>query len=1089
MSLHKLHLFTKDTNASATEQGFQYQKLVTLKTWIENRINSVDEVIYCDYEEDIFQKNIAEGKSKFRQVKLYSSKFSFSREEIQKSLAHFFMLFVKGEYKFDEVSFVFETNSGIAKEVRGNDADLLRQWAASQNAMSEDLHLRCRERVKAIINEYIGKTYQQQVTTDHKALLQQAKNVYDQLPDEAWDVFIGSIKWKFEAIPQQEAIPKLLEQIEKLIISLPLAIKADKVSTYVAVLHYEIAARTAKTREEDRMLTGQLLDVLLLNEGSEQEKWYVGVFQKWREIKTIERFHVGAFYEVIDAARCCRWEMRGSNHATIWLDLLQQYIKLNETLIVCRRKAIYEYVCLKATPHPEMNLPMGGIEDLADWIIYYFSEFEHRFSFSAIEEDIVLLDIAQVQQLLSGAFLDQEKLTNWAKMIEQTIDNTIASSDCSDILCQAYELKGHLVFNGIPVDPLNVRIRLALKNYRKIIELLDESSVYSITRLSEELTKMLEAIIVYGSDEDETEPIEDFLTEIEEYAIKTGQRNDIAKNFVQRGTVYLEKPSAKNYLKALDCFHRAKDNWALLETSEGYILALINIAQVYSALGMNLAAKYYALCGVWASTRLGNYTDLEKISDSYAMAFDADFCQGAWMSTLDDFDRFIVSRIEFSPKHIDVVNDSEIREVFEKVGLVLAVGPVMLPELTTFVEQYKARFGTLIVNCLQQVMGMLESRVIKREWLDQALPQILLDVPFNDLGTAREINFSALGIKWKICFKNTAELNAIAEEFCSLLQITLCEICLLGADLHLIELPVKINIIQAEKHLSSLRQEAPPIGATWEIAIPAFNKMEQSVSNHYAALSANIMLLLNQLSLLPKEEFERKFIELYDKQRMGDKGLATTAYQETYFNLLTRDDFKKSMRENFNSTFGNIYDIKRSGYLSVNDGLSPKYNREKVLELVSSSYKNSLERLSITLPLWKEQPQFRKIVHLLRNEGYLDWQILVVLTNFVLTFKAQQSLPSYRYKTVDELVSAIDVEFDKLLKLHESECYIEIPADLLNATVLYGHVRNWPLYILPSLGLQNKMKYPDVSAVYSFLKKRFNIGIDDVLQESPLNDI
>ncbi len=70
MSITKLFLFTKDTDASATEQGFLYQKLKTLKTWVENRVNEVDDVIYCDYEDDIFERNIEQGKSKFRQVKL-----------------------------------------------------------------------------------------------------------------------------------------------------------------------------------------------------------------------------------------------------------------------------------------------------------------------------------------------------------------------------------------------------------------------------------------------------------------------------------------------------------------------------------------------------------------------------------------------------------------------------------------------------------------------------------------------------------------------------------------------------------------------------------------------------------------------------------------------------------------------------------------------------------------------------------------------------------------------------------------------------------------------------------------------------------
>lgn len=49
MSISKIFLFAKNTDAVATEQGFQYQRLKTIKTWVENRINETEEIIYCDY--------------------------------------------------------------------------------------------------------------------------------------------------------------------------------------------------------------------------------------------------------------------------------------------------------------------------------------------------------------------------------------------------------------------------------------------------------------------------------------------------------------------------------------------------------------------------------------------------------------------------------------------------------------------------------------------------------------------------------------------------------------------------------------------------------------------------------------------------------------------------------------------------------------------------------------------------------------------------------------------------------------------------------------------------------------------------------
>ncbi len=134
--------------------------------------------------------------------------------------------------------------------------------------MSDGLLSRCRIRVKAIVDNYVTEAFAKQMTAETKADLQQAKNIYDQLTDEVWDKFIRSIKWQFDDIDQKDAIPLLLSEIEALISQLPLPIKSDRVSTYISILHYKIAQRTAQADEEKRMLTNELLDILLLNDGT-----------------------------------------------------------------------------------------------------------------------------------------------------------------------------------------------------------------------------------------------------------------------------------------------------------------------------------------------------------------------------------------------------------------------------------------------------------------------------------------------------------------------------------------------------------------------------------------------------------------------------------------------------------------------------------------------------------------------------------------------------------------------------------------------------------------------------------------------------
>jgi hypothetical protein len=159
--ISKLHLFAKDTDAPDVIKGFKYQELKTLEVWLYNKVHGIEEHIYCDFEDDIFQRDLKSFKCTFKQLKLYSSKnFSFSSEEIAKSLAHFFMLFVKGEYLMDEPLFIFETNTSIAAKKGNNDTELLAEWVLNQDNLSSDLLSKCIAKLKSIIDSYVNEQYE-----------------------------------------------------------------------------------------------------------------------------------------------------------------------------------------------------------------------------------------------------------------------------------------------------------------------------------------------------------------------------------------------------------------------------------------------------------------------------------------------------------------------------------------------------------------------------------------------------------------------------------------------------------------------------------------------------------------------------------------------------------------------------------------------------------------------------------------------------------------------------------------------------------------------------------------------------------------
>ncbi|WP_288244844.1 dsDNA nuclease domain-containing protein [uncultured Chryseobacterium sp.] len=902
MSIHKLYLFAKDTDAPATEQGFQYQKLKTLKTWLENRINQADETIYCDYEEDIFQRDFEKGKSKFRQVKLYSSNFSFSKEEVTKSLAHFFMLFVKEDYSADEVSFVFETNSNVARAYGENDADLLREWAANYGKLSEELQQRCRERVKTIIDEYVEKAISAATSQKRIEEFREAKEIYDQLTEETWNKFISSIEWQFDAIPQEEALPLLLSEIEDLVLQLPLPVDSKKVSTYISVLHYEITQRTGKIAPEESALTNQLLDFLILNEGSEAQRWYADVYQKWSAVENITEFNVGSFYEVISAARHCRWELSDSEHERLWLTLLKKYIDLDQTIIVCRRKAIYEYIFLTLSPDPKNFQHKGKITDQQELIRYYFNHMGDRNTFSDIEDDIVLLEIIQAQQYFREKFLEDAEIEGWVAGVEQEINVKLGNPSTVDELCKAYELQGHFVFHGNQQIPLIDRTNASIAIYRKIIELLPDTKTYSISTLHDQLTQILENLIVIGGHPAVVKLIEDFCDEIEEQAGKTERNHHSAQNLVKRGKAYLSNPSFENNLNALECFHKAKSLYFLDDTKEGFILGLLVTAQVYSTLKLNFAAKYYGLCALHACFHLGDYKTLKRISDSYAVIFQADFTQGAWISALYTFKKYLHARKEFTTEEVDLEKDEMLRKTLLDVSMLLGSSTKLREDLTAFLNYQKSSFGSPFPEMVDAMASGIISTLEGQGDLYKLLERKLVDIPLNDLGPVREIRFQFYGMQWQIAFPNDAVSNGVAEEFCALLQITLAEIAALGTNPRFNSPIVRINIQVAENYDRSpeFRQENEKLSC--DIFIPStITRTKEEIHDHYGFIGSCINTILRNLSQIREEEFAAMSEDLIKTKKLSEKGLSLSSYQTVYFDLLTSEEFNDARRADFTS--------------------------------------------------------------------------------------------------------------------------------------------------------------------------------------------
>lgn len=134
--MNKFILFDKNTDADATNRGFLYQYLITLKNWVIKYIENTDFAIYCEYEEDIMNINdsVNEKAIIFEQIKCYTKNFSINSDEIRKSLFNFLILYLKYHKKVSTY-FIFRTNTYFIKNSK-----ILKYWIESQTNINIENH-------------------------------------------------------------------------------------------------------------------------------------------------------------------------------------------------------------------------------------------------------------------------------------------------------------------------------------------------------------------------------------------------------------------------------------------------------------------------------------------------------------------------------------------------------------------------------------------------------------------------------------------------------------------------------------------------------------------------------------------------------------------------------------------------------------------------------------------------------------------------------------------------------------------------------------------------------------------------------------
>lgn len=1089
MSITQIHLFSKNTDAVASLRGYEYQKLKTLESWLQNGADKTDEIIYCEYEEDIFHRNTKSQAAKFRQLKLYSSNFSFSSDEIQKAIIHFFDLYTKGDYLFEDVTFIFEANSKVANSYAENDAQLLKSWFDSQDSMSPELLKECADKAKSIIGNYFDTEYARlaksgEITPEIDA----GYALFKKLTDDDWQNFVKRIKWKFDGLSVDEAITVVNENIKRLILQLPHAIEKEEVSSITGILYQEVSNKSIQDLPGNRLLNNDLLDKLILRHGTADDQWYIDIYEKYSAVEKIEYFSIGEFYEVVDAAQHCRRNKSVWKHIDKWKDLLNQYTLYEDAPMGFKRKALYEIVWLNLNPDYETYKPEGSVNEYDDRLRSYFVEMTDFRSSQELEEALNLINIVNGTSMTGLTSITKDEVKLIVEEYYGILNEELGKAKDDNRKCSLLEFYGFI--NITTRKGSAAPFEKTIQPLYDILPLLDSANLYNASQLSRRINQMIDLFIrfSYSKNEDVIDGLDKFSESIEPYVQKRDGNYKNGKLNIQKGVSFIKSNRKNGLLKALNYLHKAKDLFLGEETIEGYILATLNISQLYTALGLNFAAKYYALTSLWVSAHKGNKDLLKRIPQSFGLLQHIDFSQGSWLNTIASFSDFIRTKGEFDNTPYDPERDDSIIKIFNEVTFTMHAISVLAPHMQTFLNYVQISWGDLWTETLLPLKEQLEKEIKSEDELKKILEHKMDDLPLNDVGQKRTVQWKALGTLWQVHFDNTPTANAVAEEFCALFQIFLCEISLLEVDFHLLKSKIKITI-SVGNNFDEPKEAGSNEEPEYIIELPELDTSDnKEINNHNRKIAQTLLYFLTQTSLLKLEELNASYVELFEKQNLVAKSFTVHSFQRMYKDFFNDKLFNSDQRRSFLPVPIDLNVPQDHPALTWRGDASAKYNQEDALKMIKNRYKGAYKVIHLTLDRLKGNVTFKSAINKYRAEGWLDWQITLALMNFIADYKAKLRTEDARDLDPKKIKEYGEACLD-VINMDEKDCYIEFDPDVFNTSEFAMQFKHLPSIVMKSWGLESSTRKPNFDAIKELLQKRFFFSMDNVEEGNLLKDI
>lgn len=538
---------------------------------------------------------------------------------------------------------------------------------------------------------------------------------------------------------------------------------------------------------------------------------------------------------------------------------------------------------------------------------------------------------------------------------------------------------------------------------------------------------------------------------------------EVGENVEKRGDSYGDR---EDLLAALKEYQRARKRLFDGGDESGIIRVVLKMAHCFRSLGLAYAAKYYALSAAWMSANPSRPNLRNLLPDALLAVSEMEYSGGNFMGFVH------YAHLSRAAELMHGTGEQP-TQIAENIGHIYGLLGLLKRKSTELYESIKPGFS----NWPSDIFGdLFEISSGPGFWNEGSIDEItsevsamLIDRPWGDLAEYRDVRWTALGISWSCRFKNDYTTVVVAEKFIAQVQLALSAIAIEKADLLLIPTVLNLSLSASDAAKKIEINEAKFENGAWNMAIvaPTTSDALELGKNQLAEFLSHI---IGRFSLLDTKDFLSQS-ENWFKTAL-EIGFSFRPYEEVFAEFTPKGTFIDNIDLCSEAPFEFTGMGNEFNSLTPFTGLSPNYNRDKLLERITDRYSAAIPSLQYTAQNLLDDQKSATFFKTLHSEGMKDWYLLCILSGMAIGVRAAEELGSEMTPEIANRVHAIS------LKIETQESALS-PQDF-NLEHLKAYEMAFAPLLLSSLGLNPDHELLQDPVTLEVVKDRFNLRVDDV---------